>query len=439
MIRHPQPHGFALIVTLWVVTALATVALCFGHTVRLEQLRAANTVATVDAEQATVAAVRYVQALLDAADPALAMPDADTASLEAVPVGTARFWMIGRSSTDTMPDEPVFGLLDEGAKLNLNTATAEMLAALPGMTAELAAAIVDWRDTDDEPQPDGAESETYLRRDPAYACKNGPFESVEELRLVHGADTDLLYGRDRNRNGALDPWEADGTVDVLREGSLPGLERGLLDYVTVWTRAANLRADGSAKLNINDRGAASDVQQLLQTRFDAEVAARTAASANLGRTRYRSLLEFFLSSQLTAAQFAAIDDDLTITGNETAEGLVNVNTAPAEVLACLPGIGADAAAGIAAYRLSNPDALTSVAWLAQVLDRAQLIEAGPYLTTQTTQVAADVVAIGRSGRGYRRSIVVFDLSGPTRRVVYRRDRTALGWALGEERREELLQ
>ena len=40
-------------------------------------------------------------------------------------------------------------LIDEAGKLNLNDTnlTAEMLEMLPNMTAELAAAIIDWRDT----------------------------------------------------------------------------------------------------------------------------------------------------------------------------------------------------------------------------------------------------------------------------------------------------
>ena len=53
-------------------------------------------------------------------------------------------------------DEPWFGLVDEGSKLNLNTATAAMLEALPRMTPQLAAAIIDWRDTDSTVSDNGA-------------------------------------------------------------------------------------------------------------------------------------------------------------------------------------------------------------------------------------------------------------------------------------------
>ncbi len=38
-------------------------------------------------------------------------------------------------------------------------------------------------------------------------CKCEPFETVDELRLLYGADMDTLLGEDANRNGILDPSE----------------------------------------------------------------------------------------------------------------------------------------------------------------------------------------------------------------------------------------
>ena len=113
---------------------------------------------------------------------------------------------------------PVFGLVDEASKLNLNTATADMLAMLPGMTVEFAAAIVDWRDNDSTPSENGAEDEVYQRLDPPRRCKNGPFESIDELRLVYGATPELLHGEDANRNGILDANENDGDVSLPTVG-----------------------------------------------------------------------------------------------------------------------------------------------------------------------------------------------------------------------------
>jgi hypothetical protein len=50
---------------------------------------------------------------------------------------------------------------------------------------------------------------------------------------------------------------------------------------------------------------------------------------------------------------------------------------------------------------------------------------------------ADVAAVGRNGRGYRRTKFVIDASGTTPRIIYRRNLAPLGWALGSDVRELL--
>jgi hypothetical protein len=54
-------------------------------------------------------------------------------------------------------------------------------------------------------------------------------------------------------------------------------------------------------------------------------------------------------------------------------------------------------------------------------------------------VSADIAAVGRHGRGYRRTKVVIDLSDSTKgpQIIYRRDLSPLGWALGSEVRQQL--
>lgn len=61
-------------------------------------------------------------------------------------------------------------------------------------------AIKDWIDPDDDPTRFGAESSYYQGLDPAYLCKNGPMESIGELLLVKGVTHDLFYGT-RGRPG----------------------------------------------------------------------------------------------------------------------------------------------------------------------------------------------------------------------------------------------
>jgi hypothetical protein len=90
-----------------------------------------------------------------------------------------------------------------------------------------AAAMYDWQSTNTTPSTDGAKSETYSTLQPPYNCKNAPYETIDELRLVYGLNMDILYGEDANLNGALDPNENDGMkAAALRQpGWHPGPRR----------------------------------------------------------------------------------------------------------------------------------------------------------------------------------------------------------------------
>jgi len=136
---------------------------------------------------------------------------------------------------------------------------------------------------------------------------------------------------------------------------------------------------------------------------------------------------------MTADEFAQVADMLTTVSGNYIVGSVNVNTAPAPVLACLPGIGADNAQTLVTYRQQNPNQLATVAWVAQALGQTAAIQAGPYITAKSYQFSADVAAVGHYGRGYRRTLFVFDTSSGTAQIVYRRDSPQLNWALGNVR------
>ena len=440
-----RDRGTVLIVVMWIALGLVSIALYFGHTMMFEYRAADNGAAGLESAQAIDGARRYVSFVLENLEEPGYMPDIDTYESELVDVGDATFWLVGRPDEDESDEVPVFGLVSEASKLNLNTATAEMLEGLPGMPIELAAAIIDWRDTDNEVSPDGAESETYLLRDPKYTCKDSRFETVEELRLLIGADWDVLYGEDINCNGVRDPNEDDGD-ETLPEDNRDGvLDPGLLEYLTVYSREPNKRDDGSDRLNMTNSNGVQQILQLLQETFGQERASQMqqAALESLSRdgrspTDMQSVLECYIRTGMTPEEFSKVHDALTVSDDEFLEGLVNVNTASADVLACLPGIGEDYADQLVSYRLGKTsDDLETVAWVAEVLEEENAKEAGPYLTTRTYQFAADVAAVGHLGRGFRRTLFVFDTSGDKSAIVCRRDQTRLGWPLGVEIREEL--
>jgi general secretion pathway protein K len=92
-----------------------------------------------------------------------------------------------------------YGMDDEGSRVGLNVAPAEVLQRLfvqvggasEEDAGEIAAAIEDWRDEDDTERPKGAEGFYYRSLSKGYDCKDGPFENVEELLLIRGMSPEL--------------------------------------------------------------------------------------------------------------------------------------------------------------------------------------------------------------------------------------------------------
>jgi DNA uptake protein ComE-like DNA-binding protein len=331
---------------------------------------------------------------------------------------------------------PVFGLVDEASKLNLNSATRQMLLMLPGMTEELAASIVDWRDIDQDVTDNGAEAEVYMQRRPAYACKDGPLETLEELALVNGANREILYGEDANLNGILDANEDDGAKTAPPDNSDGKLDPGVLSYLTVFSRESNKRADGTARISVETFS--DELRTLLSETLTPTRATEIETQIGVGGG-ITSVLGFFIRSGMTADEFAKIEDAITSTSTgDFVSGRVNVNTASEAVLACVPGIGVENAAALVAARLARTSQDTNFTWVVQTLGEPAAIQAGPYITGRSYQVSADVAAVGRHGRGYRRTRFVVDTSTGTPRIIYRRDLSPLGWALGAQVRQSLL-
>jgi len=90
---------------------------------------------------------------------------------------------------------------DEDSKLNINTASLEQLKFLldnVGIDSTevdtIADSIVDWRDPNEDFHLNGAEEDYYQSLPQPYSCKDGPFDSIEELLLVKGITPEILYG-----------------------------------------------------------------------------------------------------------------------------------------------------------------------------------------------------------------------------------------------------
>lgn len=67
-----------------------------------------------------------------------------------------------------------------------------------GEKQELAAAVKDWVDKDDDEADSGAEDEYYLSLDHPYECKNAPMDSPEEILIVKGMKPEYYYGTENH-------------------------------------------------------------------------------------------------------------------------------------------------------------------------------------------------------------------------------------------------
>lgn len=452
----PEPwaggrRGSTFVIVLWVAFGLVSLALYFAEAMTLELRSADSRVAGIAAEQAIDGAVRYLHYALTYEQTNGVVPDPATYLREAVAVGDARFWFIGRDTNDlATPLQVSFGLVDEGRKLNLNSASSNMLVWLPGMNLELTAAILDWRNTNGGT---GSYDTYYGMHNPPYQNKSAPFETVEELKLVYGADMETLLGEDLNLNGFLDPNEAD-------ENRNNSVDPGVLEYLTVYSREPNTYSNGIARVNIRSVSQTGQLPSLLQTALGTARANAILTALGLATPggppgggsvtlRFASPLEFFLrcraNASMTAEEFDQIAEALTVVAGEFIEGRVNVNTASEAVLSCLPGISdsPDLARTLINYRVQNPTRLNSIAWVAEALGQDNTtalaaLAARDCLTTRSFQYSADIAALGPHGRGYRRVRFIIDTMDGAPRVIFRQDLTHLGWALGKEARQTWL-
>ena len=155
-----------LIIVMWVAFGLVAITLYFADNMSMQLKAADNRVASVEADQAIEGAALYVSNILANRANMMTIPSPGNFRVSGVKVGDATFWLVGRDTNDLTAsakgDHPVWGLIDEASKLNLNGANSNSLQCLPQMTMNTAAAIYDWQtSSNNPPRPGVAKSETY--------------------------------------------------------------------------------------------------------------------------------------------------------------------------------------------------------------------------------------------------------------------------------------
>ena len=426
-----QPRGTIMLIAIAVVLILTSLLLVFVREMRVEAQACSNRVQSLQASAIARGGIAYaVNNLTSNQDPI----SLDTQMIsEAQPLGDGYFWLLRPNAADETQYD--FGLIDEASKLNINTATYDMLMALPNMSTDLAASIIDWRDADDDVTPNGgAENEYYLLLPEPYYCKNGAFETIEEVMLVHGASRDVLYATDANRNGVVDAAEDTGAASQGLSGINGNARCGVMKYMTCYSSEANTDANGKPRTNINT-ASNQQIEQLfgksMTTQRIKQITDTITALRrnNRGPILFKSIFDFYYKLALTPLEFAKVADKITINPAKTIQGLINVNTAPKEVLACLPGLQEGDAAALFDRRNANGTDLSTLAWILDVLPPAKSIPIANFITSRTRRFSADIVAVGSGGLGFKRIRCVFSVNGTTPAMLYSKDLSHLGWPL----------
>ena len=289
----------------------------------------------------------------------------------------------------------------EAARLDLNLATAPMLAKLPGLNADLAANIVSGR----------------------------MFGSTEELTGVAGLPASALFDAEADRSG-----ESLATP-------------GLLTLTTVFTFDPNLAPDGATKVNLS-AGWSDEVKSELAGRFpDAAPELEALFGKGGSFAQEADLIAALRRAQVPAARWDELLAFVTTSDEEYVRGRVDINAATVEVLGAIPGIDRPAAEKIVngRSRMSVEDR-RKVTWpLTQgLLSPEQFQQSAGWVTTRSLQWRVRVEGrlapareaektLGSTLRSDSESAdlpgivweAVIDVSEPRPRVAYLRDVTHL--------------
>jgi general secretion pathway protein K len=197
VIRIPRGDaGIALISVLWILVLLTAIVAEFAYSMRTEVNITRNFKEATQAHYiAQSGVIRSVVEMIRNTDLTKNRENADEDTEGSVwrvnvPIPPQRFG----TGEFTVHIDNSAGLI------NLNTANENLLRLMvntldisDGDKAVIVDSIMDWRDSDDFHRLNGAENRYYQSLPNPYACKNAPFDSVEELLLVRGMSPELLY------------------------------------------------------------------------------------------------------------------------------------------------------------------------------------------------------------------------------------------------------
>lgn len=257
---------------------------------------------------------------------------------------------------------------------------------------------------------------------------------VEEM----GFNTKVLYGKDLDMNFQADSG-TDETGDIFQEGTASGdMGMGLRHWLTTASYDLNVDSTGGDRINLNDTNATISSLNLSE-----ETTAFIEAMWRSGKKieGIESLLEATeklkdedgkekeYSVALNDEEMETLYDSCTTESGRYLPGLININTAPIEVLEVLPGFDETLSESITSARegLTEEDLGTPFWPLRQgLLNKEQIKAIMPFVTTRSYQFHFHVAGYSVPSGRYRVMEVIIDVAQDPPAIVQLRDLTRLG-------------
>lgn len=241
------------------------------------------------------------------------------------------------------------GPMDEHAKININSEQCNTgrLMLFDDMTIDVADAINDWKDNDNEIGMFGVERDWYLSRSAPYEPRNGRVRTVAELELVAGVWPEYMRGEDWNLNQRFDANEDDEERTWPPDDKDGGLNAGWSEFLCSYTVDDGATASGKPRLQLKratpeelmERLGVDDMQALALIAFGRNpnnktigLASTTLAnidvSGAISPSPINPLIETLTYEQLRAA----LDETSVIHPEDKQPGRMNINTVPEQFL-----------------------------------------------------------------------------------------------------------
>src|SRR3989337_1122912 len=194
--------GIALLMVLWVLTILMVIALSFSSMTRTETY---STLAFKEgAEKKLLAEAGIERAIMEL------FYRMQNIGMKTILEGS-EVWKIDGTTYNGQTGDGNYNvrITDESGKVDINQITDAHSDILRNLFKNLEIpedevnsivdCILDWKDPDDLLHLNGAEDDYYMSLPNPYKAKNANFDTLEELLLVKGMTSEILYGNDEKK------------------------------------------------------------------------------------------------------------------------------------------------------------------------------------------------------------------------------------------------